>query len=188
MGTRRYHKLFIVSTEGAVTEREYFHLFKQGTRRMCKCLTASGKSSPMQVLARLDDYLLKEQPAEPFEAWLVVDKNNWTEEQLRPLQDWQLKKPNHGLAVSNPCFEIWLLLHFDDGKGVSSSRDSVRRLKKHLPNYDKHVDGSKFSQGRISDAIRRVQQKDTPTCKDWPRGTGTTVYRLVKNIHSELEK
>lgn len=186
LGARRYHKLFIISAEGAVTEDEYFQLFRLGGRPLCKCLTDSNKSSPKHVLKRLTDYLKDEQPADPFEAWLVVDRNNWTDDQLQSLQNWQLKKLERSLAVSNPCFEFWLLLHFEDGKGVSATQECVRRLRKHLPAYNKHIDSAKFTQNRISDAIRRARRKDTPACADWPKGTGTTVYRLVANIRREL--
>jgi len=35
---------------------------------------------------------------------------------------------------------------------------------------------------RIRNAIKRAEQKDKPLCSDWPKSTGTTVYRLVKKI------
>jgi hypothetical protein len=43
-------------------------------------------------------------------------------------------------ALSNPKFEYWLLLHFNDGTGIASSRDCSDRLKRHLPGYDKGID------------------------------------------------
>jgi hypothetical protein len=31
-------------------------------------------------------------------------------------------------------------------------------------------------------AVRRARRRDNPPCDDWPRSTGTTVYKLVENI------
>ncbi len=51
-----------------------------------------------------------------------------------------------------------------------------------MPGYDKHIDMRKISEDMINDAIRRARQRDNPPCRDWPKRTGTTVYRLVENI------
>ena len=63
------------------------------------------------------------------EAWLVVDKDQWTDEQLSQLHQWSLKAKNYGFALSNPKFEFWLLLHFEDGSGVSSSQICSQKLE-----------------------------------------------------------
>ncbi len=115
------------------------------------------------------------------EAWLVVDKDQWTDNQLAELGRWAKKKVNYGMALSNPKFEYWLLLHFEDGKNATTS-NCDKRLKKYLPDYDKTIDIRKISTDMINDAIRRAKKRDNPPCEDWPRGTGSTVYRLVEKI------
>ena len=86
-------------------------------------------------------------------------------------------------ALSNPNFEYWLLLHFENGARIASSRDCNDRLKRHLPRYDKGIDASMITRERIEEAIRRAKLRDNPPCADWPRATaGTTVYKLVENI------
>jgi len=100
---------------------------------------------------------------------------------MRPHQ-WSQQADNYGFALSNPKFEYWLLLHFEDGGGVSSSQICSQRLERHLPGYDKGIGVRKISDTMIADAIRRARQRDNPPCGDWPRTTGTTVYKLVENI------
>ena len=79
-----------------------------------------------------------------------------------------------------------LLLHFEDGTNIGSSRECSDRLKNHLPDYDKSLDDRKISPDMIEDAIRRAKIRDNPPCEDWPRTLGsTTVYKLVENILSE---
>jgi hypothetical protein len=146
------------------------------------CLKGKHDSSPPQVLKRMRNYLKDADLKPTDEAWLVVDKDQWMDEQLAQLHRWAQTAENYGFALNNPKFEYWLLLHFEDGSGVSSSRACTERLRTYLPNFEKgNVEVEKL-RPRIPEAIRRAKQKDTPPCTDWPRTTGTTVYRLVQKL------
>ncbi len=183
-GYRRYRKIFILATEGAQTEPQYFSIFnnEQSVIRI-KCLQKGHDSSLIKVLKKMENYLKEEGLKNGDEAWLVIDRDQWNEKQLEELSAWALKKKNHGLALSNPKFEYWLLLHFEEGNNIKSSADCDERLKRYLPNYDKRVDKSKFTRDRIDKAAERARLRDNPPCVDWPRKIGnTTVYRLVENI------
>jgi hypothetical protein len=183
-GERRLLKLFVIAVEGVKTERQYFDIFngRQSVIRV-NCLKSRHDSSPPQVLKRMEDHLHREELISSDEAWLVVDKDQWTDEQLAQLHAWAQKRSSYGFALSNPKFEYWLLLHFEDGTGITSSRDCSDRLKRHLPGYDKGIDARKITPERIDEAIRRARGRDNPPCEDWPRTPGgTTVYKLVENI------
>ncbi len=183
MGERRYRKLFIIATEGTKTEPQYFDLLNnQQSVVQIECLRRGDGSSPLYVLKRMKIRLKLAKLSKSDEAWLVIDKDNWTEEQLTPLYNWSQEQENYGLAVSNPKFEYWIVLHFEDGNGIFTSRECSERLSKYLPNYDKSIDDNKLTPVMISEAIRRARQKDNPCCVDWPRVTGTTMYRLVERI------
>jgi hypothetical protein len=174
----------VIAVEGEKTEPQYFAIFndQQSVIRV-NCLKGRHGSSPPQVLRRMEDHLRREELRSSDEAWLVVDKDQWTDEQLAQLHAWAQTRHNLGLALSNPKFEYWLLLHFEDGTGIASSRDCSDRLSQHLPGYDKGIDARKITREAIGDAIRRARQRDTPPCADWPHSPGgTTVYRLVERI------
>ena len=114
-----------------------------------------------------------------------MDRDQWTDEQLEGVL-LGCRASTFNLAVSNPQFEYWLLLHFEDGSGVSSSRDCTQRLMRYLPNFDKgHLEIQKLEPG-IPDAIHRAEAKDTPPCEDWPKTNGSTVYRLVKSLREQI--
>lgn len=184
LGERRYRKLFVIAVEGAKTEPQYFALFngKQSVIRV-NCIKGNHDSSPPQVLKRMTDYLHKESLQSSDEAWLVVDKDQWTDSQLQQLHAWALQRENYGFALSNPKFEYWLLLHFEDGNAIASSRECSERLEKYLPGYNKGIDTRRISPDSVTAAIQRAKQRDNPVCADWPRAIGmTTVYRLVDNI------
>ena len=184
LGKRPYRKLFVIATEGTKTEPQYFALFNNRHSFVkVDCVKGKPHSAPHRVLGRMKDRLEQEDLLPSDEAWLVVDKDEWTDGQLAQLHAWSQEADNYGFALSNPKFEYWLLLHFEPGTGIRSSRECSDRLKRHLPNYDKSIDTRKFTPDRIKEAIDRAKARDNPPCEDWPRALGsTTVYKLVEKI------
>ena len=181
-GRLSYRKLFVIATEGTKTEPQYFALFKNSKHLVIR-VVKSKHHAPHQVLERLKDHLNREALSAQYEAWLVVDKDEWNDGQLAQLHAWSQEVDNYCFALSNPKFEYWLLLHFEQGTGIGSSRECSDRLKRHLPNYDKDINGRKFTPDRIKEAIDRAKARDNPPCADWPRALGsTTVYKLVEKI------
>ncbi len=152
-----------------------------------KCLKGQHDSAPPGVLKRTKRHLKKEELRNSDEAWLVVDRDQWTDKQLAELHQWSQEAPKYGFALSNPKFEFWLRLHFEDGDNVGSSKECSRRLKQHLPYYDKGIDVRKISEKMLDCAIERAKRRDTPPCNDRPRTTGTTVYKLVESILKSRE-
>ena len=185
LGQRRYRKLFVIVTEGSETEPLYFSLFNslQSVIHVDCIRRGQTTSSPLHMLRRIENYLDRYGLEPSDEAWLVVDRDQWDPYQLDQLHVWTQKHRSYGLALSNPKFEYWLLLHFEDGTGIRSSQDCDDRLKRYLPNYNKKVHAHQFSLGLIDSAIHRARKRDFPPCADWPRSMGiTTVYRLVERL------
>jgi len=181
LGERRYKKVFVIAVEGAVTEPQYFDLFSsQQSVIHVECLKGNSASSPPQVLARMESRIHERGLAPSDEAWLVVDKDRWTEDQLLQLHRWTLARKGRGLALSNPKFEYWLLLHFEDGSGIRSSQECSDRLARTTAVCGKSIIPRQFTLERIQEAVQNAKQRDQPPCTDWPRTMGTTVYRLVE--------
>ena len=75
------------------------------------------------------------------------------------------------IIASNPCLELWYLLHFVDQKTEISSEQCLVAVKKHLPNYKKgEVNGA--LQKTLSDkqelAIKRSESlhpRENPSCE-----------------------
>jgi hypothetical protein len=181
---RRYRPLSVVATEGTKTEPGYFRILAgQLTLVDVLCLKRTSGSDPLKVLKSMEAHLRKASIRPGDEAWLVVDRDQWTDEQLDALHKWATQANNRGLAVSNPKFELWLLLHFDDARGVVTATECDQQLQRHLPHYNKELRGSDIPAGSVVRAVERASRRDTPRCTDWPRTGGvTTVYRLVERI------
>jgi hypothetical protein len=183
LGERRYRKLFVIAVEGVKTEPQYFEFLNNlNSNIWIYCVKGKRSSSPPQVLGRMTEYLREKELMESDEAWLVVDRDSWTEDQLQLLHNWTSTSNNYGFALSNPTFEYWLLLHFEDASGISNSSNCLERLRRYLPDYDKGINTRKITRQMIEEAIGRAKHRDFPPCSDWPRNVGTTVYKLVQNL------
>jgi hypothetical protein len=87
------------------------------------------------------------------------------------------------LAVSNPSFELWLILHFRDNPGAQHRDRMVAILKDLLPGYDKHVEFGHVVHG-YNDAVTRARRLDQMADEDGESGRNPTtgVWRLTESI------
>jgi hypothetical protein len=169
-----------VATEGIKTEREYLALINR--ERITVNWVRPDSSNPMGVLKAMKRHIEKEPLRRGDEAWIVIDRDHWAETELNDVASWANSQPNHGMALSNPKFEYWMLLHFEDAKGVSTSYEIKNKLRQYLPSYVKQVAPSDFSEENIARAIVRAKSQDDNT-HDWPKSPGqTTVYRLIERM------
>ena len=91
------------------------------------------------------------------------------------------------LAISNPCIELWLLLHFRGNPGMQH-RDRVREmLTTFVPGYDKHVDFKKDYAPGYEQAVSYAKTLDQLAERDGEDGRNPTtgVYRLTSLIRGE---
>lgn len=97
------------------------------------------------------------------------------------------KIPNATLLCSNPCFEIWLLLHYADLKTELTSEECVNRLTSYIKMYKKgalSVTDKQYLIGNMTAAVDRAKKLiayNSPS---------TTVYRLIEELEclKKLEK
>jgi len=83
--------------------------------------------------------------------------------------------------LSNPCFELWLVLHRRDAPGQNS--EQLRKiLRAELGAFEKSCYDVEALKPTADHAIRRAERLDTPPKDPWPQGQGTHVYRLVKRL------
>jgi hypothetical protein len=83
------------------------------------------------------------------------------------------------LVWSNPCFEIWLILHKSDCSGfIESAKKANEKLVACLKGFDKSsLDFSDFRDG-IEDAIRRAKALGSAPASN----PSTDVWRLVEAL------
>ena len=103
-------RLFIIAAEGKKTEKQYFSMFGNRRCQVHVITNEENKSAPAYILEQLQGFKKEFQLKEDDELWLMVDVDRWGSKQLAAVAARAGQRKFH-LAVSNPCFEVWLYLH-----------------------------------------------------------------------------
>ncbi|MCD4651979.1 MAG: RloB family protein [Candidatus Cloacimonetes bacterium] len=175
---REIKKCYYISTEGK-TERIYLNMIAKKFDVLIKLAKDDNQSAPSKVLLKLRKLIRNEKRAGD-EAWILIDRDNWKKEEILQICK-EAEKKNIEVAVSNPRFEYWLLLHFDKCKGIKSSSLKTK-LERYIPQYDKGDYNTIQLANNVSTAIANAKEKDTPPRKLCLLHHGTTVYRLVERL------
>jgi len=103
-------------------------------------------------------------------------------------QSGKLRNDN-GVAVpveamaSVPCFELWLLLHFEDVHAPLHRHEALERLKVHLPGYEKGSGGHwAATQGLLDAAIHRALRLAQATAAHDGTQPYTGMHELVSRL------
>lgn len=188
---QRDARLFVIAVEGEPTGAEHAYFTELELRRLVdrkrvKLILlpadpARHDSAPGQVLARLDAHCQRHKMREQYdELWLVLDVDAWHSATLASVAQDALQR-RYRLAVSNPCFELWLLLHETDELQFLATHEPRQRsgaMKRRLGEL--RVKGPQpATLERIWAARARAQRLDDRPAERWPSGTGSHVYKLV---------
>lgn len=127
--------IFIVVCEGSHKEPEYFNFFHLLTKKI-KVVTVpsqDGRSSPIHLIPNAHNAIDKHNSDEgDFELWFVIDVDRWRS-QIHELQN-EASEGNWNVAISNPCFEVWLNDHFENANAPSNDQEKCSKWKSHLHN------------------------------------------------------
>jgi len=178
-----------VAIEGAEKvskEHKYFKIFQKRDRRyQLKIIgNENNRSSPEYIIGNLKEEIENFEIREDDDFWLVIDVDRWGQKKLKEVAG-KCVDCNSGLAVSNPCFEIWLLYHFQEIEcKVDSAGKAKKLLHEAIEDLPNHNDDYKalYNEERIREAIKRAQKDDIEKEARWPNQTGSRVYRIVESI------
>ncbi|MFI5615899.1 RloB family protein [Streptomyces sp. NPDC051567] len=161
------------------TERQYLKGLRDHLRNPAVAVKVLNKPcSPTQLVTYARDQ--REQNRDAYdEVWCVFDVD-----QFPDVADAVAQARRHGIevAVSNPCFEVWLLLHFTDHRASAETyKKLLPLLRKHVPAYDKaRVDFARYREG-LAAATERAVRLD-PTGRDHTRNPSSGVWRLTDRM------
>ena len=183
------HRILVVC-EGKVTEPAYFKALQHEFRnRLVHVEIDKHAGVPLTVVKRAID--LDGQATEEAkqnrdndlkydDVWCVFD----VDEHPHLAEALELaKKSGVKVALSNPCIELWALLHFKEQNEQIHRHEAQRALRAHLPRYDKVLDFDKMKTG-YAKAVERAQslQKVAEATDDPNRNPSTGVHLLTELI------
>jgi hypothetical protein len=180
----------LVVCEGAVTEPGYIRGFSTWRRNPLVEVEISDEHGVPRTLVeaakKRRDRALRDAKAQDDEnlsfdeVWCVFDVDDHP-----GLNDaCQMARDNDiHVAVSNPCFELWLLIHFRDSPGLQTRQAIQKMLKQYLPKFNKHVIFEELAM-TYSDAKERAEriQIDADDDGEPHRNPTTGVFRLTTAI------
>lgn len=133
--------------------------------------------------------MLKEKGVEKENFWCAFDRDDheYVENALVMARDNGFK-----VSFSNPCFELWLLLHFQDQNAWINRKDAKRQLKKYIPEYEKSMAGvfarisAHLPAAKKRAEFLRKQNKTADNCET--ENPSTTADLLVKFLYKAANK
>ena len=136
---------------------------------------------PVQVVTKKSDSNISVEFVERSKREYVQTKNDKTflmfdldvERMLEHLQ----KLPQATMLVSNPCVELWFLLHYQNIENEICSEECLRKLLTHSPQYEKGAlteDEKRTLVENMPEAIGRAKRLEEY------KNPSTSVYRLIE--------
>jgi len=191
-GIRSLKKRFLIVCEDTKSACYYFEALKSHLNLAATSVqvaNSGGKTQPIQVVAeairRKKASATEESGTEPFsQVWCVMDGDYGTKISNARAS---AKANDIQLAISNKCFEYWILLHFDEsGSPADDCAGVVSRLKKHIPDYDKGLSSYQAIVPNVDLACTRAEKLRKPGIvrgeNPEDQNPCTEVYLLVNAI------
>lgn len=146
-GRREPGKRILIICDGEKTEPLYFEEFKRSKELhslSIEIVQGSG-ISPRQIVEQACN-LASSAGSDKFDFVFCVfdqDTHSTFDEAIRKCQSSRYKKLNIRPVYSIPCFEYFILLHFEYTTSLFLNCESViQRLRVHLPSYSKSSENS----------------------------------------------
>lgn len=161
--TRQPRERFLLLCEGEVTEPGYFKYVRTSLRDTLLAIEISKeRGDPLQLVqaavdrrasAAAEARRARDDNLRFDQVWCVfdVDEHHRLDESLELAQ-----KQGVRVALSNPSFELWPVLHFADHRSFASAASLAESLRQHMPSYDKELDCHKL-RGKFTDARQRAE-------------------------------
>jgi hypothetical protein len=179
-------RLFIIACDDTYAPKQYFGFFRLARIQIHVIEAEDGRSSAEHVLERLTTF--DHEPDD--ELWMLLDTDHYV--QGTHLQGFRValqkaKQRAVRVALSRPCFELWLLLHHLEETAVGSLSKAANveeALRTSLGEYNKtSLKADHYPLASVCSAYGRAAALDKKVeGGDIPSANTTRVYQLLKSI------
>jgi len=181
------HKKIIIAMEGNKTEPDYFNKLKieyKKSKLIIPLDRLNTNSDPKHVINQLNDYKKDNDIDVLDELWLIIDTenpDNRSQELLSEIAD-ECETKNYRLGMSNPCFEIWLILHYEDSDSISKTAKCGELKTKWKEIKHNKRQNKENILDFLTIAVNNAEKLDIDKTTRYPNTIGTRVYKLIKSI------
>ena len=186
-GEFRDDRLFFVGCDDRYAPDQYFSFFRIPRIKVEVFPAVDDKSHAKYVVERMKTVECEEDD----EVWVVLDTDHCIREGHFHSYEQALSEARQSgmnIAISCPCFEVWLACHHWDidqmaSEGLRTAANFNERLAAAI-GYDKtNLKSSDFPIETLSQAYKRAELRDAKILGgDKPDGVTTRVYKLWHNI------
>lgn len=184
--TLRDCRLFIIACDDTYAPEQYFNFFSISRVKVYVVPTTDGTSSASHVLRRLLEY----DHDDDDELWMLLDTDHYVEKTHVKKFKAALKEAKQKgvkVALSKPCFELWLLLHHLEASQVldlANATEVESRLRGILGKFNKkRLRTEHYPAERVAQAIKEAKKLDSGlNGGDIPNQNTSRVYLLWKAI------
>lgn len=194
VGQKSAKRRILVVAEGKNTEPQYLSLLQSRcAAALIDLVVVDERSTDPKSLvdracrekdeARRKARRSKDPNEEIDEVWCVydVDQHPFHAES----RDRAVTKGIH-LAISNPSFELWLLLHFQDQSAYIEREKVLEKVRTFIPGYDKRLSSIESIEGRYKlarDRAMRLEKKHEGDNTRFPENNPSSdVWRLIDSL------
>lgn len=192
-------KKFVLFCEGANTEPDYFACIKAHYGRKLagiQCEPASG--SGMKLAEKAVEFKKGKKRNSRGKSWNLIDEvwavfdDDDNPDSIDAINHCQ--RNNVGVAFSNPCFELWLILHDSEYEKSDDKKSVQNHFAKFCPDYDpscsKSADFSSFvpkiehAEGRATKQ-RQLREEDGDKWKRPSTSVGDLTIAIRKAVDDQ---
>lgn len=179
--------LVVIASEDRYAVKQYFEMFHSTRVQFHVLETDNGQSSPEHVMKRLDQYMDEYSVGEGDQFWLVCDTDHWIESShIQNLVEVVQRCRQKGIfvALSNPCFDLWLLLHFDEFPSIRPLPCSQvgEMIREKLGSFNKtKVFNLPISENDLANAIARSRNNYNPA-DIIPNKPQTAIHLIIEDL------
>ncbi|WP_318306523.1 RloB family protein [Amycolatopsis solani] len=173
----REQRLSLLVVCGAkATEPAYLEGLKRARRNPAVTVKVKVKAADPEAVVRYAAELSDRARGAHDEVWCVVDVDEFDLERAVVLA----RRLGVNLAVSNPCFEYWLLLHFEAcAAPMNCYGDVEKRLLRHLPGYRKSALRFAHYEHGVDAAVRRSRHPEAGHARNPSTQVGLLVEKML---------
>lgn len=180
-------KLFLVICEGERREYQYFNYF-DGLSRKLKIISVpnnEGKSAPKHLQVNAERAAQEFDDGGDYELWIVMDVDVWKDKDLHELQTFCSEK-SWFVAISNPCFEVWLYFHFEKTGLEANHLNRCKTWKVEVDKLGNSGFDSAYHPALLATAIQNAKANYSEGGY-FPSVGSTQIYRLGEKIYQLVE-
>ena len=165
INSRKSKKVILVAFEGKnKTENNYFSNYRLRDKDYIIKLVPGNETDPINLvnktIVKVKELGLNLE--ENDRAYCIFDTDLDERKNMQIIKARKLAKKYHIIMItSNPCIELWFLLHFEYTTAWLSNNDVINKLKKYYPKYEKNINIFPEIKDKVSEAIKNAKKLES---------------------------